>query len=314
MKKNFLFLGPDAVSKKEAVEKVLKSCGIAPAGDDPRRCLFFASESGADAIFNECATPAFFGDGKAVIVHEAELLPTDKIKDYLADPADSTVLLLLSEKNKGKFSQAVEKLFTEHGEVRMFWEMFEDRLEQWAEKKATQYGMTKVPGLGAQLVERCGRSAQLIEQAIQILANNFGDRPFTLQEAEGIVGTVRETTVFSFVDALFFRKAAPAIAAARELAGEGESPLLFLTMAQRQLELLWRHAAARRTGRPLSAASLGLVETAFRSLSQMAGRWDIPALARAGAILGRLEFQLKSLGGEMQTTALERAIVAVCRA
>jgi hypothetical protein len=53
MHSNYLFLGPDAVSKKEAVEKVLKAAGIAPAGDDPRRCLFFASESGADIIFEE---------------------------------------------------------------------------------------------------------------------------------------------------------------------------------------------------------------------------------------------------------------------
>jgi hypothetical protein len=70
----------------------------------------------------------------------------------------------------------------------------------------------------------------------------------------------------------------------------------------------------RRGNRPLSAAALGLLETAFRSLTRMAGQWDIPALARAGQILARLEFELKSLGNELQTAALERAIVAVCRA
>ena len=310
---NHLFLGPDAVTKKEAVNKLLQSAGIAITGDDPSRCLFFASESSAEEIFSECLTPSFFGGTKAVIVHEAESLPTDRVKEYFNSPSDDTLLIFLSDKNQGKFSRAVETLFKKHGEVRMFWEMFENQLESWATRKSSEYGLASVPGLGSFLVERCGRSSRLVERGIQVLANLFEGQPFTLEQAGKAVDGGREITVFTFVDSLFYRKTREALQSGRQLMYEGDDPLYLLVMIMRQHELLWKYAAAVRDGRPVSPGTLGVVKTAYQNLSRMAPRWTLLQLAEAGRELFSLEMELKSSGRALRSAAFERTVLRICR-
>jgi len=310
---NYLFLGPDAVSKKEALRKALKVHGIQSEGDEPARCLFFASESPADEIFSECITPPFFGGNKAVIVYEAEALQPARVKRYFESPAEGTILFLLSDKNQADYSRTVAALFKKHGEVRMFWDLFENKLETWACQKAAEYGLAALPGIGAFLVERCGRSNRLVERAIQMLANLFEGRAFTLEQAAEAVDAEKEVTVFSFVDAFFLRDSLNALRYGRLLIFEGYDPLFLLAMAYRQLELLWRYRAARRCGKPLSPAILGIVNIAFQALGKMAELWSSAQLAGAGRELFSLECELKSLSRELQIAAFERAVLKICR-
>lgn len=313
-KQIYLLLGPDQSQKKEYLDTVLQKHKIPAEPDAPERCVFFAGEGRetANRVFEECATYGFFGGSKAVIVHEAEKLPKDELKKYLAEPVDGTVLVLLSDLNQRKFSAPIEKRVAEIGEVKMFWQMFEDRLEQWVEQKAhKEYRLQVERGIGRFIVDQCGRNGELAERNLQLLANYFEERPFTLEEAARVVQEKKELTVFNLVDQLFNRDARNALNTLRRLVFEGEEVLQMRALLERQLKLLWKYLASRGT---LDARAMGLTKLPYRQLCAQARRWDLIRLAQAARIISAMDLHAKSgLKPRLRLLRFEQDVLQICR-
>jgi DNA polymerase III delta subunit len=305
----YLLLGPEKVQKRERVAAILQQHGIANDPANPARSQYFAGDSSVEEIMSEITTYPFFGGKKAVIIHEAEHLPRPALEAYFAAPLDTTVLLLLSEKSKGKFSVPLERLCEKFNGVEMFWELFENKLIPWADAQARRvYGLAPPPGLGALLADICG-SASLAEQSLQILANRFGHAPFTLDEAGAVLGTQRGSTVFECVEHCFGGKAALALLNLRALLAEGENPILVQAMLMRQAELLWRYQAGARTKESLKLQHAG----AFREIENQSRFWSLPLLSRALRLISGLDHSLKSEPGYVSALRLELAILALAR-
>ena len=302
----YLLLGEDRVTKQEKISALLKKHAVPEEG--PSRCVYFASEDSPEEIFNEAQTFPFFGATKAVIVHEAEKIPVPMMKGFFGSSAESTVLIFLSDKNVGKFSATVEKLFKQHGEVIMFWPMFENKLEQWVEKQAkTVYSMNPPRGLGKMLVEQCGRSTQLLESSLQTLSNYFGANEFSLHQAGSVAGEKKEITVFDLVDAVFSGRKAQALLNFRQLLFEGNEMLYMLIMLIRQLEQLWR-------GMEAGIASLKLAKIASAQLDRQQRKWDRGRLASVYVRLASLDRAVKTAPKAVSTAEFEHALIEICSA
>ena len=306
----YLLLGPEMVQKRERVAAILRQHGIADDPANPARSQYFAGDNSVEEIMGEITTYPFFGDKKAVIVHEAERLPRSALEAYFQSPLDTTVLILLSEKAKGKFSAPLERLCAGFNEIEMFWELFEYKLVSWADVKARkEYGMAPPPGLGAFLAEISGCTMALAEQSLQLLANRFGQGPFTLEEAGHVLGAQRGSNVFECVEHCFGGKAVAALSDLRALLSEGESPILVQAMLMRQAELLWRYQTGART-----KESLGLQRvSAFREVEHQSRFWSLPLLARALRLISGLDHSLKSEPGYVSALRLELAVLALAR-
>lgn len=310
----YLLLGPDQHRKREYLEEILKQHGIPDRPDAPERCVFFAGESRETAalVFEECITYGFFGGKKAVIVHEAEKLPKDGLKNYLDDPVASTVLVLLSDLNEKKFSAAIEKTIAACGEVKMFWQMFENRLEQWVETKAfREYGLKTPPGIGRFIVEQCGRNGELAERNLQLLANYFEDRPFSLEEAGRVVREKKELTVFDLVSAVFERDLRRSLGYLRRLLDEGEEILQVRALLERQMKLMWKYLASNGM---LDARGMGLTKLPYQELRSQARLWDAVRLAKAARILAEMDLAAKSgLRPALRRLRYEHGLLRLCR-
>ena len=305
----YLLLGPEKVLKRERIAAILRQHGISDDPASPERMQYFASESASEDIMGEIATYPFFGEKKAVIVHEVEHLDRRALEEYCASPLATTVLILLSDKNKGKFNASLERICEQMGSVEMFWELFEDKLSSWAERKARhEYGMQSPPGLGSLLTELCGRNMSFAEQSLQILANRFMQNPFTLDEARKTIGEQKGSTVFDCVAYCFGGELIPALASLRNFLAEGESPILLQTMLMRQAELLWRYQAGAR-----SMGALGVQPMAFREIEKQSRFWPQPLLARALRFIHSLDRSLKSEASYVSALRLELAILALAR-
>jgi len=305
----YLLLGPEKVTKRERVGAILRQHGIADDPADPSRSQYFASDSAPDEIMSEIATYPFFGKAKAVIVHEAERLPRAGLEAYLSSPLETTVLMLLSEKGKGKFNASLERLCEKVGRVEVFWELFEDKLAPWAEAKARrEYGLASPPGLGAFLIDICGRNMALIEQSLQILANRFANNKFTFDEAGHVLGEQRGSDIFECVSHCFGGQLVPALSRLRALFAEGESPIFVQTMLMRQAELLWRYLAGAR-----SKEGLGVQVMAFREIERQSRSWSMPRLSRAIRMLCALDHSLKSEPSFVGALRLELAVLSLAR-
>lgn len=305
---HYLLLGEERVTKLEKVASILKKHNIDPEG--PERCVYFASEDSPDEILTEAMTYPFFGSKKAVIVQEAERMPVPRVKEYFKSPSDATILIFLSEQNKGKFSKTVEKLFAKEGEVQMFWPMFEDRLERWADKQGRDsYGLQLPPGLGQMLVAQCGRNTQLIDNNLQTLANYFGTKPFELEDAGRVINERREVTVFELIDALFAGRVKECLLFYRQLVYEGSEFLQILAMLIRQIELLWRYQEQGASAPDLRR----LGKLARQKLQRQAARWSDSALAEAYTVLAELDRIIKSEGRNLAGIEFEKRLLQVCR-
>jgi DNA polymerase III delta subunit len=305
----YLLLGPEKVTKRERVAAILKTHGIADDPANPARIQYFAGDTPADEIISEIASYPFFGGAKAVIVHEAERLPRPALEAYLMSSLDTTVLILLSEKTKGKFSAPLERLCEKAGAVEVFWELFENQLGAWAENKAgREYGLAAPHGLGALLAEICGRNMALVEQSLQILSNYFLDKSFTLEEAGRVLGEQRGSDIFAFIAHCFQGQAVPAVAMLRAILAEGESPIFVQSMLMRQAELLWRYHAGART-----KEGLGVQQMAFREIEQQSRNWPAPLLSRALCLIASLDRSFKSEPAYCGLLRLELAVYALAR-
>ena len=306
----WLLLGPEKVTKRERVREILAAHEIADEQNNPARCMFFAGDARMDDIFSEMSTYPFFGGKKAVIVQEAEKLPRQQLEVYLAAPLESTLLVLMSEKPKGKFSAPLERACEKVGRIEVFWDLFEDRLAPWAEKKAShEYRLEFPSGFGEFLVDSCGRNMALIEQTIQILANRFSGKGFSLADAAWVVGEQKGADVFDCIGACFTGDVVRVQKQIRELLAEGESPVYIQIMLMRQAELLWRYVA----GGQRTQAALGVQPMAFREVQRQAGGWRPVSLAGVIRRIAWLDLKLKSEPAHVAGLRLELVMLAIAR-
>jgi len=304
----WLLLGPEKVTKRERVGEILAAHGIEDSQGNPARCMFFASDSKPDEIFAEMETYPFFGGKKAVIIQESEKLPRQDLERYLAAPLETTLLVLMSEKPKGKFSAPLERAVDKVGRSEVFWDLFEDRLGPWAENKAArEYNLGIPPGFGEFLVDSCGRNMALIEQTIQILANRFSGKGFTLEDAMAVAGEQKGADVFDCIAACFTGNQVVVQKQVHELLAEGESPVFIQIMLMRQAELLWNYVC----GGKRTQAELGVQPMAFREIQRQARGWTPRALARVIRRLAWLDQRLKSEPASVASLRLELVMLAI---
>jgi DNA polymerase-3 subunit delta len=305
----YLLLGPDAVSKREDLGKILALHGIEQSPENPQLVGFHLAEESPAAVFDEALTPAFFGDGKAIVVHGAERLPDKELGRYLKDSPAGTILILLSELPPKKFPASIQKLVEPVGEVLVHWEPFEDKVDAWVVRQARVWKLEAPPGLGPLLAGLCGTSTLLVERCLQLLSARFGDARFSIGDATALLADEGQVgDGFALANRVFSGQARDAVLLFRRLANEGETPLGLLALLTRQLELLWRYLHGVRDER-----ALGLFRSAHQQLTRQAPLWSSASLARAFAACAELDFRLKSDPEPLRLAGFERMLIQLAR-
>ena len=312
----YLLLGSELLQKKDEIKNILKLHGIDAGEHSAQKVMYFASETAIEEILTECLTLPFFAKNKAVIVQEAEKLSFPILKDYLLNYSEQTILILVSDQPSGKFSSPIEKIVKQVGELIMFWPMFEDKMEKWAERKAREYGIMIPVGLGAFLVDQCGRNTLLIEKNLQVLLNFFASGAFTLDDAARIMNEEKEVSVFLFIKELFLGNVQDSIKYFRRIVYEGESMLFILKMIHRQLELLWKYKSVINKGQqgPSLMGVLGVGKLALKEIAVQSGKRTLVQIAMALSYLYEIEKSLKSDPAEVKLMVFENTILKISRA
>ncbi len=311
----YLLLGSELLQKKDEIKNILKLHGIDAGEHSAQKVMYFASETAIEEILTECLTLPFFAKNKAVIVQEAEKLSFPILKDYLSNYSEQTILILVSDQPSGKFSSPIEKIVKQVGELIMFWPMFEDKMEKWAERKAREYGIMIPVGLGAFLVDQCGRNTLLIEKNLQVLLNFFASGAFTLDDAARIMNEEKEVSVFLFIKELFLGNVQDSIKYFRRIVYEGESMLFILKMIHRQLELLWKYKSVINKGQqgPSLMGVLGVGKLALKEIAVQSGKRTLVQIAMALSYLYEIEKSLKSDPAEVKLMVFENTILKISR-
>lgn len=193
-----------------------------------------------EAIISLCNTVPFLAHARIVIVRNAHKLGAshlERIESYLRDPCETTsfVLCLEPEKTDKGIEQLIRRLgaFTE---IRRF-EPIRDKNERvrWIMDRARLRGKTMDRPAASLLADTCGSSLGVLDGEVDKICLWVGDRTEVgISDVTSVVTKSVETTIFTFMDALFDRKK-DAIVRMDELAQAGMSDLELISRIENMI-------------------------------------------------------------------------------
>ncbi|MDR3171654.1 MAG: DNA polymerase III subunit delta [Treponema sp.] len=144
----FLFLGPEIGEKQDAINEIrqrLRREGAAPAKTKGRakagaveaevsleETSFYAGETPVQELVSVLRNGSLFSDTRLIFIKNAELLKkkeeVELLASYMADPQADTTLILISEATS--LAKGLETPVPA-GAKRVFWELFENRKQEW---------------------------------------------------------------------------------------------------------------------------------------------------------------------------------------
>lgn len=327
----WLFTGPERGEKAAAVKAVRKQaekrCG---AIEDYK---YYAADIKAGELVSLLQNGSLFSAGKFVVVENAELI---KLKDEIATLTDwirsgaaaesegsNSFLVLTSDEISvdKKLESAVPA-----GHKKIFWELFEERKEQWVSAFFRGEGLP-IDGKAVRLIlEMVENNTEALRAACAPFPL-FYERGTTITETEVeyIISHNREESAFTLFDALAkhdFENAA-AIFRKISLSKESAPPQIIagLTYCFRRL-WDWHMLAAesgaaegRSGGIPADVLKrAGFASQKIQNQYRAAARlWNGAAVERILALLTDTDGELRSTGAQMHGVIFERTLYRIHR-
>lgn len=166
--------------------------------------VFYGRDAAWADVINACRRYPMFAERQVVIIKEAQhMRDIDKLEPYLENPLSSTVLVISYKDKKLDSRRRFAKLVKEKGELVTVKKMYESELKSWTDELVKQRGLTMVPKALALLTDHIGNDLQRIENELEKLSLNLGERKsITEDDIEKYVGVSKEFNVFELQNAL----------------------------------------------------------------------------------------------------------------
>jgi DNA polymerase-3 subunit delta len=248
----YLFGGPDALQKEEAVESL--KARFLKGGDSGLNVDKFDGETAeAGPIVNAYQTPPFLGGGRLVLVRRAQELSSaaaEILAEALATPSPSNCLVLLWE-GKPDGRNPLVRAAREAGPEATFWTPFENQLPRWIAARARSQGKTIAPDAAEALLELTGPGLPDLAQEIEKLVLYVKDRPLiSLADVEATGGGNRTIGFMEWDRALWRRDRAKSLELLAFLKAQGQAPEALLAHLARAFQKLILGKALKAEGTP----------------------------------------------------------------
>jgi DNA polymerase-3 subunit delta len=290
------------------------SLGDGPAGfnDD----LFHGSSSlSGRSVVSAARTLPMMAQARFVLVRDADAMSTaeqEPIAAYLADPAESTCLVLTAEKLHGqsKLAKAAKKAKV----------LFDAKplkgpaLRRFAAAEAERRGHRLTGRAAEALIEALGDDLAALDDAVERLSLYVGDgQRIDVDAVQACVSRIAADSIWALVDAVAVRNTKKALEAAGSLLADREPPLRILAMVARQLRMVARMREVLASGLRGREAALEAGAPPFkaRELTEAARRFNARQLATAFSTLADADLALKG-SKRPPERVLEEAILQLC--
>lgn len=265
----------------------------------------------------DLATPALFGDPRALLVTDARALPKEaagELAGYLTSPdPDAALVVCCTVADRGKPPAALLKAIEPAGEVRQL-QLGRKDLEPWILGRAKQAGAEMTPPAARTLVEILGSDAAQLDAAVQQLASAFptGTRLGPAEIHRQFRGLGEQKT-WDLCDKAFGKDLPGAVRALRSMEESGDEALMLLGgIASRLRDLIKVRALPDRMPQAQVAKQAGLrFEWQVRRYQQQARNFTLPQLVEIHERVTDADRALKSgASGDVVMPALIAAIAA----
>ncbi|HJS48192.1 MAG TPA: DNA polymerase III subunit delta, partial [Gemmatimonadales bacterium] len=255
----YLFTGPEAVLRDEAVQALLDA-SLDPSLRDFNLDQASAAELDPDRLVALCTTLPMLAERRVVIIRDVQAWrrrtrARSAMMDYLRRPSPETVLVLVQddEGERGEKRDAeIEKLV----QVVEFDRLDADAAGEWLAEKATAVGITFGPGAAEHLLSATRHDLGSLRSELAKLAGFAGGPPVSTEQVGNLVGVRYGESVEDWVDAVLAGRTGAAVRLVELVLGQsGMSGVRMVGVLGSHLLLLGLAADAR--ARRVPAAGLG---------------------------------------------------------
>ncbi len=317
----YLFTGPEFGERNDQVLSV--KAALKKKYGEIDEFLLYASDERIVDVVNQLRMESLFVPAKCIVLRQAETIKkkddlellSSWIKSVEKGP-DTSVLILVSDEISvdSKLDKLIPK---EHKKV--FWEMFENRKEEWLRNYFQKNGFSVSP-------DACGTILDMVENNTEALRSECGrfflyfskDHVINSADVEQILAHNREETAFTLFDALSDNSVAPAkrfensllilqkILMTRTSSSGGAVMLIAgLTSCFRKLCIWIQLHSGGNYPDEIALKSNGFASKKARGqYGRAAHVWSYGQAASIVALLAETDMEIRSAGMALQTTQL----------
>lgn len=310
----YLLVGAERLLVERAVDAVRKA--VDQSGTPGFNVdLFDGKGLEAASVISAARTLPMMADTRFVLVrHVDAMTPTEQanLAEYLADPNDSTSVVLTADKldGRGKLTKIAKK----QGWLIDAKPMRGRELRAFVRAEATARGHNIAPQAIETLLDAVGDDLAAIDDAIERLSLFVGaGQRIDPDAVMTCVTRIRVESIWSLVDAIGLKDRRKGMAAAQSLLSDREPPLRLLAMVARQLRIVARMREALSEGlRPEEAAKrAGAPPFKAADLTASARQFTADTLGQAFALIAETDMALKS-SKRPPDVVLQDAVLALC--
>jgi DNA polymerase-3 subunit delta len=175
--------------------------------------VFYGRDASWPDVVNACRRYPMFAERQVVLIKEAQhMRDIDKLESYLENPLSSTILVIGYKEKKLDSRRKFAKLIKEKGEILSVKKMNERDLREWTEELIKSKGLAIASKALALLTDHIGNDLQRIDNELEKLILNLGDRKaISEDDIEKYVGVSKEFNVFELQNALASKDIAKAL-------------------------------------------------------------------------------------------------------
>lgn len=325
----YVLHGPEAFRKKEALDQLRASVGIADVVEANTTVLPGKGLT-LSQIMNAASAMPFLADRRLVIVEgllasteeqqtarprgrsraaKGDADPWEGLADALrALPSTTTLVFLDGEVRKtNPLLQVLEPV----AEVTAFQPPTGEALHRWIREQIAEAGASITPGAASALVELVGGNLWALHGEVEKLALYADGRAIEEQDVDALVASSREASIFRFVDAVLAGRAGQAMQLLHGLLQGGAELGYILTMISRQLRFVLVAQELQRSGAPQQEFSsrLGLSgDFALRIVLEQSRKYKAEQLENMYGKLVDTDWAVKR--GEMEEELALQTLVA----
>ncbi len=201
---------------------------VDPASKDLAFAAYYADETPPGQIVLDAQTLPFLAERRVILVRNAERYNTESgagvMLDYLADPNEMTVLLLVASKidKRTKFFKACKKA----GQVIESPALSHSEVVQWAQREVRERGLTIERDAVRTLIDRSGTRLSDVQNALTNVIDFIGEgtKSIDTDDVNTACADVAEEEIWALTDAIAASRPGAAVAAFRQLSDLGKHP------------------------------------------------------------------------------------------
>lgn len=175
--------------------------------------IFYGKDANWADVMNACRRYPMFAERQVVLLKEAQQMKdVEKLEPYMENPLSSTVLVVSYKDKKLDARKKFTKYVKENGEVLTTKKMYDRELPAWTQEFVQSKGLSITPKGLALVVDHIGNDLSRIENEIQKISVNLGQRKtITEDDIEEYIGVSKEFNVFELQTALAARDLSRAV-------------------------------------------------------------------------------------------------------